>query len=60
MSYNHKISDLKYRINNLVPKNICQKIIEIFEKYPEFHNTESSYKHETKKFEHDNFKCLNL
>ena len=60
MSYNHKISDLKYRINNLVPKNICQKIIEIFEKYPEFHNTESSYKHETKKFEQDNFKCLNL
>lgn len=60
MSYDHKICDLKYRINSLVPKNTCQKIIEIFEKYPEFHNAESSYKHETKEFKQDNFKCLNL
>jgi len=45
MSYDHKISDLKYRINGLVPKNVCQKIINIFEKYPEFHFTEESYKH---------------
>jgi hypothetical protein len=60
MSYDHKISDLKFRINSLVPQNTCQKIIEIFEKYPEFHNAESSYKYKTKKFEQDNFKCLNL
>ena len=35
MAYDHKISDLKYRINSLVPKNVCQKIIDIFEKYPD-------------------------
>tara|TARA_A100000172_G_scaffold77312_1_gene61528 strand:+ start:648 stop:1250 length:603 start_codon:yes stop_codon:yes gene_type:complete len=60
MTYNHKISDLKYRINGLVPKNTCQQIIEIFEKYPEFHQHETSYKFKTKKTEEDNFKCLNL
>ena len=57
---NYKISDLKYRINSLVPENLCHKIIEIFEKYPELHLTESSYKFKTEKHEQDNFKCLNL
>jgi len=60
MSYNHEISSLKYRINGLVPKNICQKIIDIFEKYPDLFLQESSYKYQTKKHEQDNFKCLNL
>ena len=60
MAYDHKISDLKYRINGLVPKNICQNLIEIFEKYPELYLTEGSYKYKTKKAEVDNFKCLNL
>ena len=60
MYYNHKISDLKYRINGLVPLNVCQKIIDIFEKYPELSLTEGSYKFKTKKKEEDNFKCLNL
>ena len=60
MSYNHKISDLKYRINGLVSKDICQKIIEIFEKYPELNGTESSYKYKTETDEMDNFRCLNL
>jgi hypothetical protein len=60
MSYNHKISDLKYRINSLVPLNVCQKIIEIFENYPELNGQESSYKYKTKKHEVDNFSCLNL
>ena len=26
MSYEHKISDLKYIINGLVPKSTCEKI----------------------------------
>ncbi len=60
MSFDHKISDLKYRINGLVPKNVCQKIIEILEQYPELHFTESSFKYKTKRHEEDNFKCLNL
>tara|TARA_R110002153_G_scaffold107530_1_gene247645 strand:+ start:689 stop:1279 length:591 start_codon:yes stop_codon:yes gene_type:complete len=60
MSYKHKILDLKYRLNGLVPKDVCQKIIDIFEKYPELTLTEGSYKYKTKKHETDNFKCLNL
>ena len=60
MSYNHKISDLKYRINGLVPSIVCKNIIEIFEKYPELNVTEESYKYKTKKIETDNFRCLNL
>ena len=60
MSYNHKISDLKYRINGLVPKDVCKKIINIFEKYPELNGVEGSYKYQTKNHEIDNFKCLNL
>lgn len=60
ISYDHKISDLNYRINSLVPKDVCQKIIKIFEKYPELTLTEGSYKYKTKKHETDNFKCLNL
>ena len=58
--FEHKISDLKYRINSLVPKDVCQKIIDVFEKYPELNTTESSYKYKTNKNEVDNFKCLNL
>ena len=60
MAYEHKISDLKYRINRLVPKKTCQKLIEIFEKYPELYLTEESYKYDTDKREVDNFQCLNL
>jgi len=60
MAYNHKISDLKYIINGLVPKTVCQKIIEIFEKYPELLHLENSYKFKTNKKEIDDFDCLNL
>jgi|DEB0MinimDraft_4_1074332.scaffolds.fasta_scaffold22100_3 hypothetical protein len=60
MSYNYKISDLKYRINGLVPKDVCQRIINIFEKYPELNVQEKSYKFKTDKHEMDNFTCLNL
>ena len=60
MSYDHKILDLKHRINGLVPKDVCYKIINIFEKYPEFHFKEESYKYKNHKQEQDNFVCLNL
>ena len=60
MPYEHKILDLKYRTNGLVPKDVCKKIIDIFEKYPELNTSEQSYKYKTKTFEIDNFKCLNL
>tara|TARA_R110000851_G_scaffold73386_1_gene161922 strand:+ start:592 stop:1179 length:588 start_codon:yes stop_codon:yes gene_type:complete len=60
MSFDHKISDLKYRIDGLVPKSICQKLIKTFEKYPDLSHTEESYKYKDKKIKTDNFKCLNL
>jgi len=60
MSFDHKITDLKYRINGLVPKNLCQKLIETFEKYSELSGPEQSYKYKDKKIKLDNFKCLNL
>tara|TARA_S200002703_G_scaffold144556_1_gene138303 strand:- start:442 stop:1029 length:588 start_codon:yes stop_codon:yes gene_type:complete len=60
MSFDHKISDLKYRINGLVPKNVCQQLIEIFEKYSELSGPEQSYKYKDKKIKLDNFNCLNL
>jgi hypothetical protein len=60
MSYDYKITDLKFRINNLVPQEICQKLIKTFEKYPEFHKNEKSYKYQTDEYELDNFSCFNL
>ena len=60
MSYNHKISDLKYRMNGLVPKNVCHKLVETFEKYSMIAGPEASYKFKYKKAKIDNFKCLNL
>ena len=60
MSYDYKISDLKYRINGLVPKDVCQKLIKTFEKYPDLLFTEASFKYKTERPEEDNFKCLNL
>ena len=32
MSYDYKISDLKYRVDALVPKDTCAKIVDIFDK----------------------------
>jgi len=49
MSFDHKITDLKYRINGLVPKKLCQKLIETFEKYSELSGPEQSYKYKDKK-----------
>ena len=58
--FEHKITDLKYKMKGLIPKNICQKLIETFEKYPELTEIEKSYKYKDKKVKEDNFKCLNL
>jgi|TARA_R100001443_G_scaffold563_4_gene2291 hypothetical protein len=60
MSYNYEIADLKYRINGLVPKKVCQQLISIFEKYPELVCNEKSYKYETATMQEDNYGCLNL
>ena len=55
-----KISDLKFHINSLVPKDVCKYLIDFYEDNIDYAFPESSYKYKTKKREEDNFKCLNL
>ena len=33
MSFDYKITDLKFHINKLVPKNVCDYLIDFYEKY---------------------------
>lgn len=60
MTFDHKITDLKFHINKLVPKEVCKYFINVYENNSKYEGLESSYKHETKKNEQDNFKCINL
>jgi len=60
MSFDHKITDLKFHVNKLVPKNVCQYFINFYENNIEHTKTEISYKQQTKKREEDNYKCINL
>ena len=60
MTFDHKITDLKFHINKLVPKEVCKYFINVYENNSKYERLESSYKHETKKNEQDNFKCINL
>jgi|TARA_R100001460_G_scaffold16460_2_gene35948 hypothetical protein len=60
MAYNYKITDLKFRINKLIPQDKCKFLISIFEKYKNLSHSEESYKFKTNKVEQDNFLCLNL
>tara|TARA_E500000318_G_scaffold86921_1_gene83719 strand:+ start:39 stop:629 length:591 start_codon:yes stop_codon:yes gene_type:complete len=55
-----KISDLKFHIDSLVPKDVCKYLINFYEDNIDYAFPESSYKYKTKKREEDNFKCLNL
>jgi hypothetical protein len=60
MSFDHKITDLKFHINKLVPKDVCEYFINFYENNTEYATKEISYKFKTKKREEDNFKCINL
>jgi hypothetical protein len=60
MSFDHKITDLKFHINGLVPKHVCQHFINFYEKNIEYIYEEISYKYITKKYEKDNYHCINL
>ena len=60
MSFDYKITDLKFHINKLVPKNVCDYLINFYEKNKEHALSEKSYKSKSKKVELDNFKCINL
>jgi|TARA_R100001163_G_C5051378_1_gene188167 hypothetical protein len=56
----HKISDLKFRIDKLVPVDICKYFIDFYEKNTEHAETEASYKHQIKSITRDNYNCINL
>ena len=60
MSFDYKITDLKFHIDNLVPKNVCNYFINFYENNTQYATIENSYKYETKKIEEDNYKCINL
>jgi hypothetical protein len=60
MTYNHKITDLIYQINNLVPKNTCDYFIKIFEDNKKHTTNEISYKYPVHKIEQDNFLSLDM
>jgi len=55
-----KITDLKFHIDKLVPKDVCKYFINFYENNSRYSLPESSYKYKTKKIEEDNFKCINL
>jgi len=60
MIKNIKITDLKFHIDKLVPKDVCKYFIDFYEKNSEISLSETSYKYKTKKPEVDNFKCIHL
>jgi len=59
-NFDFKIKDLKFHIDGLVPKNICNSFINLFEKHYYKTLKESSYKYNEKKNVQDNFTRLNL
>ncbi len=59
-NFDTQISNLKFHINGLVPKEVCKYLIDFYENNIDYACPESSYKYKTKKREEDNFKCLNL
>ena len=58
--FNHKITDLKFHIDKLVPIDVCKYFIDIYENNSKYSTNESSYKFKTKQLEEDNYKCINL
>ena len=60
MSYNHKITDLKFHMDKLVPENVCKYFIKFYNENAVHANKETSYKYDSKKHEYDNFNCINL
>ena len=60
MSFDHKITDLKFHIDKLVPKDVCQYFIDFYENNTQHSKPETSYKYQTKKKEYDDYGCINL
>ena len=60
--FDYKITDLKYHINSLMPKTVCDSFIKFYEdnNTDEYALPEQSYKFSEKKMIEDNYKCINL
>jgi|TARA_R100000149_G_scaffold22_1_gene14 hypothetical protein len=59
-NFNAKIADLKYHINGLMPKDICDLFIKFIENHEDKLLIEKSYKYNEKESFYDNYRCLNL
>ena len=60
MSFDYKILDLKYQIDGLMPKSICDSFINLYEENANLAGPEASYKFKEGSHQEDNFKCINL
>jgi hypothetical protein len=60
VSFDYKITDLQFRINNLIPKNLCDYFINFYENNIQYANKENSYKYQSKQIQEDNYSCINL
>ena len=58
--FKHKISDLKFRIDKLVPTDVCKYFIDFYENNTKHATAEQSYKFQSKQKSWDNYRCINL
>jgi hypothetical protein len=60
VSFDYKLTDIKFNIDKLVPLDVCKYFIDIYENNKKYAVSEKSYKYKKEKFEKDNYECLNL
>ena len=60
MNYDFKIKDLLFSKKNLVPNNVCEKLINLYEKYPSLVKRENSYKYDVNAENMDNYGSILL
>tara|TARA_R110002012_G_scaffold64103_3_gene168604 strand:+ start:85 stop:675 length:591 start_codon:yes stop_codon:yes gene_type:complete len=60
MSFDPKLTDLKFHIDKIVPEDVCKYFIDFYENNSNHALLENSYKYKTKTQEEDDFKCINL
>jgi len=58
--FDYKISDLKFRIDKLVPVDVCKYFIDFYENNTKHATAEQSYKFQSKQKSWDNYRCINL
>jgi len=58
--FDYKISDLKFRIDKLVPVDVCKYFIDFYENNTKHATAEQSYKFQSKQKAWDNYRCINL